>query len=184
MPISSIIPRRQYYIGSAVILFVGAAILGATIHLRKYEFFLQVLEDYPELKWFPIVGLILYLLGYELGYITVCYMLLGELLPSNARGIGGSIVVLSNNISFFIAVKSANALQNVIGVDGIFFMFSGVAIFAIIFAYFCVPETFGKSLEEVEEHYRRLCYRKELENDKTSNHINLAYLNDEEKYNR
>ena len=181
VPISSIIPRRQYYIGSAVILFAGVAILGATIHLRKYEFFVQILEDCPELKWLPIVGLILYLLGYELGYITVCYMLLGELLPSNARGIGGSIVVLSNNISFFIAVKTANALQSVIGVDGIFFMFSGVAIFAIIFAYFCIPETFGKSLEEVEEHYRRLCYRKEFEHVRTSNHINLSYMNDEEK---
>ena len=179
VPISSMIPRRKYYIGSALFLLSGAIILAVTIHLRNYEYFLQILKEYPELKWIPIVGLILYLLGYELGYITICYMLLGELLPSNARGIGGCIVVLLNNASFFIAVKSANALQDTIGMDGIFFMFSGVAMFAIIFAYFCVPETFGKSLEEIEEHYRKICYPNESQNiNKTSDNINLAYIHE------
>ena len=178
VPISSLIPRRKYYIGSAMTLLLGAAILGTTIHLRKYEHFQHILQNYDSLKWFPIIGLILYLLGYELGYITVCYMLLGELLPSNARGIGGCIVVLSNNISFLIVVKSANALQNLIGMDGIFFMFTGVAMFAVIFAYFCVPETFGKSLEEIEEHYRRICYPKKFKSAKMSDNVNLAYIDD------
>ena len=178
VPISSLIPRRKYYIGSALTLLLGAAILGTTIHLRKYDKFHRILQDYEAFKWFPIIGLILYLLGYELGYITVCYMLLGELLPSNGRGIGGFIVVLSNNISFLIVVKSANALQSLIGMDGIFFMFTGVAMFAVIFAYLCVPETFGKSLEEIEEHYRRICYPNRFKSAKTSDNVNLAYIDD------
>ena len=42
--------------------------------------------------------------------------------------------------------------------DGLFCLFSCVSIFAIVFAYLCIPDTFGKTLEEIEEHYRNICY--------------------------
>ena len=174
--ISSIIPRRKYYMGSGVLVLLGSVILATSVHLRGYTFFVDLLIDYPTFKWSPVIGLSMYLLGYQLGFISVCFMLLGELLPSNARGIGGCIIVQVNNISFFIAVKSAPVLQESMGLDGMFFLFSCVSVFAIIFAYLFVPETFGKSLEEMEEHYRKICYPDKL-NDRTSKTeaINKSY---------
>ena len=155
--ISSIIPRRKYYIGSAVLVLLGSLIMGVSIHLQNYESFSTLAIHYPVIKWSPIIGLMLYQLGYQAGYISVIFMLLGELLPSNARGIGSSIIVQIHNISQFLAVKSAPACEDLLGIDGLFFMFACVTAFSIIFVYFFVPETFGKSLEEIEEHYRKLC---------------------------
>ena len=39
-----------------------------------------------------------------------------------------------------------------------FWLFSGISYSSAIVAYFCVPETFGKSLEAIEDHYRKICY--------------------------
>ena len=89
-------------------------------------------------------------------------MLLGELLPSNARGIGSSIVTTSNIISIFVVVKLAPSLEETMSLDGMFWMFTSVTIGVIVFAYFCVPETFGKSLEEIEHHYRSIPCRNKV----------------------
>ena len=86
--ISSVIPRRKYYMGSGFLVSLGAAILAAAVHLKKYDFFVDLLEKNEEVKWIPVIGFLLFFLGYHLGYTSVCFMLLGELLPSNARGIG------------------------------------------------------------------------------------------------
>jgi len=156
--ISAIVPRRKYYIVSGFFVITGAAFLGTIVHLQKYDYFIDLLETYPILQWLPVLALLMYFGGYASGYVTVCYMLLGELLPSNARSIGSSIVVQLSNVSFFISTKSTPYCVEMLGMDGLFWLFSAIAIIFVVFSYFCMPETFGLSLEEIEEHYRKICY--------------------------
>ena len=158
--LSAVVPRRKYYIGSGVLVMAGAGILGTYCHLQKYEGFTETLKTYPVIHGIPILALLLYFGGYASGFVTVCHMLLGELLPSNARGIGSCIVVQSSNVSFFLVTKFTPYCANALGMDGFFWMFSIITLVSILFAYFCVPETFGKSLEEIEQHYRDICYPK------------------------
>jgi len=153
---------------SGFLVFLGATILGTMVHLIKDKTeteIVEFLDETPALKWIPVIGLLLFFLGYQLGYISVLFILLGELLPSNARDTGSFIVVQFSNISFFLAVKSANVCQETLGLDGLFWLFAGVAIFSIVFAYLFIPETFGKSLEDIEEHYRKICYPAEYRTD-------------------
>ena len=162
--ISAILPRRKFYIGSAICIFVGSLILGVVIHIKRYELVSDAFDTNPGLRWIPVVGFLIYFVGYSTGYVAVCFMLLGELLPSNGKEIGGFMIVQSTNISSIILIKCAPALQTSLGVDGMFFLFSGVAAFAIIFTLLCVPETFGKTLEEMEDHYRKICYKHSVVN--------------------
>ena len=159
--ISYIIPRRKYYMTSGTLVFLGAGVLGTVVHLLKYELFKSLFADHYGLKWIPAIGLLIYFLGYNLGYISVCFILLGELLPSNGKEIGGCIIIQFMNLSFFLALKSSNWCIQFLGFDGLFWLFAGVAFFSIIFAYFVIPETFGKTLEETEDHYRKICYPRE-----------------------
>ena len=106
-------------------------------------------------------------------------MLLGELLPSNAREVGSFIVAECHNISTIILTKFAPDLQERLGLDGLLWVFSGIAIFSIVFCYLYVPETFGKTLEDIEEHYRGICYPNYKRNrGETKENINLAYLSE------
>ena len=164
IPISLVLPRRKFYIGSAICIFLGSFILGIIVHLKKYEFFLEALQNNPSLSWIPVIALLIYFAGYSTGYVSVCFMLLGELLPSNGREIGSFIAVESSNISAILLIKFLPQLKLLLGLDGLFLMFSGISVISIAFAYFCVPETFGKPLEKIEEHYRKICYNRRLEN--------------------
>ena len=98
--ISAIVPRRKHYIGSGIFVIVGSFILGTLAHLQKYEYYIEFLEGAPGFKWLPVFAFTIYFGGYTAGYITVCYMLLGELLPSNGRAIGSCIVIQCANVFF------------------------------------------------------------------------------------
>ena len=123
----------------------------------------------------------IYFTGYSTGWIAVCFMLLGELLPSNGRELGSFIAVQCSNISAIILVKTLPNLKSSLGIDGLFWLFSGASIFAMLFAYFCVPDTFGKTLEDIEDHYRRICSHSNLtKNTKTdTGSYNMGYIKDQ-----
>ena len=104
------------------------------------------------------MGILFYYGGYFAGYVTVIFTLLAELLPSNARNVGSSLATTGSISSLFILIKFGPTLQEEIGLDGCFWLFSVVTFCSIIFCYFFVPETFGKSLESIEDHYREICY--------------------------
>jgi len=48
-------------------------------------------------------------------------------------------------------------------------MFASVTVFSIIFVNIFVPGTFGKSFEEIEEHYQKICYSSDFKNAKSNN---------------
>ena len=156
--ISSLIPRRKLFICCGVLESIGTFALGTTVYLNRQRYFIELLEEYPAISWIPLLALLCFYAGYFGGYVPVCFIILAELLPSNARSIGSSMATTCSISSLFVLIKFAPALQDALGLDGSFWLFSGVTFCSVIFCYFCVPETFGKTLESIEDHYRNVCY--------------------------
>ena len=88
----------------------------------------------------------------------ITFAVLGELLPSDARGLGTGVVIGINVVNFFLIVKFTPTLIDWIDLNGLFWIYGGIGFSLVIFVYFCLPETFGKTLEDIEKHYRTLCY--------------------------
>ena len=99
--------------------------------------FLEILKTSPGINWISFVGLLIYFTGYSMGWVSVLFMLIGELLPSNGREIGSIIAMECSNVSAIILLKFVSEIRFYLGMDGLFCLFSSVTIFATIFAYFC-----------------------------------------------
>ena len=156
--LSSFLPRRPFYLVCNVLVASGTLILGTCGYLHTLNDFAIIQEEYLIIKWLPIIGVLLFYTGVTAGIINVGFILLGEILPSNAREIGTTLVSTCTNISFFISTKFTPHLKEVLGLGALFCVYSGVSCLSLIFAYLYIPETFGKSLEEIEDHYRKICY--------------------------
>lgn len=77
--------------------------------------------------------------------------MLGELFAPDVKGLAGSISATSNWTLAFIVTKTYNNLRDAIGVSGTFWLFTGISLIGIVFIYFAVPETKGKSLHSIQQ---------------------------------
>lgn len=93
-----------------------------------------------------------YIFGFAVSWGPICWLMIGEIFPLNVRGVGNSIGSAANWIGNFIVsqfflVLLAKFHNNVGGPFAVFAFFAVVSIFFVIYA---VPETRGKTLEEIE----------------------------------
>lgn len=77
--------------------------------------------------------------------------MLGELFAPDIKFLAGSISATSNWTLAFIVTKLYNNLREAIGVGPTFWMFTGISLLGLFFIYFAVPETKGKSLNDIQK---------------------------------
>ncbi|CAH2263454.1 jg13911 [Pararge aegeria aegeria] len=112
-------------------------------------------------RYLPIASLVLFMLGFSLGFGGLPFLLLGELFPTHYRSQLSAMGSAVNLLSMFTVIKSYHALEHVLTSAGTFWMYSCFCAVAFFFVLFMVPETKGKSLAEIEQHFRG---KKEKEN--------------------
>ena len=124
--VATLVFRRKLFMVCGIFETTGSLILGTMVYLNRKEYFIEFLKEYPALSWVPLAGILCFYSGYFGGYVSVMFTLLAELLPSNARSIGSSIATFFSILSLFVLVKVGPTLQATIGLDGLFWLFSGV----------------------------------------------------------
>ncbi len=93
-----------------------------------------------------------YIFGFAVSWGPICWLMIGEIFPLNVRGVGTSIGSAANWIGNFIVSQFflvlLAAFNNNVG--GPFAVFAFFAFISIFFVIYMVPETRGKTLEEIE----------------------------------
>lgn len=98
----------------------------------------------------PVASLILYIVGFSLGWGPIPMLIMSEIFPSRARGAASGIAVLTNWTCAFLVTKEFLFLQEVLGASVTFSLFGFSCMASAIYVWRKVPETKGKSLEDIE----------------------------------
>jgi MFS transporter, SP family, solute carrier family 2 (myo-inositol transporter), member 13 len=103
--------------------------------------------------WLVTACLCVFIACYALGPGVVVWLMLSELMPTRIRSVGMGIALLLNQgVSTLIAA----VFLPVVGRFGYFAMFAFLALCTVVYfstAAFFLPETKGKTLEEIEQHF-------------------------------
>ena len=100
-----------------------------------------------------VIMLCVYMAALAISINAVIWVLIGEIFPTRIRGRAMSIATFANwGINFLTAFLFPWYVDK-IGVGAGFFTFAVMCLIATIFFYKYVPETKGKSLEEIESHW-------------------------------
>lgn len=101
-------------------------------------------------SWFAIVALLLYIAGFAPGMGPMPWTINSELYPLWARSTGNAFATATNWTFNLVISMTFLSLTVWITRYGTFWLYGGIAICGWLFFYVYVPETKGKSLEELE----------------------------------
>lgn len=103
------------------------------------------------LKGLPILLLTLCAIGfYALTLAPVTWVLISEIFPNRVRGAAVSVSVSALWIASFLLAFSFPMLNKDLGSAGTFWSYAGICLLGFLFVYWRVPETQGKTLEQIE----------------------------------
>ena len=105
-------------------------------------------------KWFSLILLMVYVGAYGLSFGSIGWLLLTELFPPSVRGQAVSLSTTVNWVmNLLISVSLLSVYHLLLGY--MYIMYGGFCVLALIFVFFMVPETKGKSLEKISNEFKK-----------------------------
>jgi sugar porter (SP) family MFS transporter len=101
-----------------------------------------------------LASLMLLVGSWMVGPGTVVFVLLSEIYPLKIRGLAMSVATMVLWGSYLVVTLTFLTLTQLLGNSGTFLFYALLGIGAWLFVYFRVPETKGKSLEEIQAQWR------------------------------
>ncbi|KAM3863919.1 solute carrier family 2, facilitated glucose transporter member 6 [Diretmus argenteus] len=102
----------------------------------------------------PLISTMVFIFGYAMGWGPITWLLMAEILPLVARGVASGLCVTVSWLTAFVLTQAFVYLVDRYGLYVPFLCFTVVCAFGLLFAAVCVPETRGRSLEEIENYFR------------------------------
>ncbi len=105
------------------------------------------------------VGVLIAVLGYVAAFAMamgpIPWIIISEIFPARIRGRASSVGTFSVWLSCFLVAQTFPSLQQGIGLDRTFYAYGACSLASLIFVAAVLPETKGRSLEEIEASWRR-----------------------------
>jgi len=143
--------------GRRSLTFISSIGCGATILMLGTYIFLneQWRSNNEELvaTWFPVLVIFTFTAASTVGYLIVPWVMIGELYPIKVRGLVGGFTTSLCHIFIFFAVKTYPILKRWFNPYGPFWIYGAISLLGTIFLYLYLPETKGKSLEEIQDYF-------------------------------
>nr|XP_026501685.1 facilitated trehalose transporter Tret1-2 homolog [Vanessa tameamea] len=129
--------------------------LFTAISMVGLSMFLYWTDGKPtNLTWIPLSCLMGYICAISIGLVPLPWMMCGEVFPTRVRGLGSGISSATTFVSFFIVVKTAPGMMTDLGEVFTFLLYGTIALIGTGILYFILPETKGKSLQEIEDRFK------------------------------
>ncbi len=103
--------------------------------------------------WFVALGLYMFMAFYALGPGVCVWLALSELMPTRIRSNGMSIALVLNQMVSTILAGIFLPFVSKYGYSRIFFLFATCTVVYLLIVAIFLPETKGKTLEEIEEYF-------------------------------
>ncbi|WP_436942999.1 sugar porter family MFS transporter [Staphylococcus xylosus] len=97
-----------------------------------------------------IVCLSLFIVFFGLTWGPILWVMLPEMFPMRARGAATGLATLVLNFGTLLVAQLFPVLNNTLSTEWVFLIFAVIGVFAMCFVIKYLPETRGRSLEEIE----------------------------------
>jgi SP family arabinose:H+ symporter-like MFS transporter len=128
--------RKTLILAGTTLQFISLALVGWFYHVHGSG--LAVL-----------IFVMSFVAGHAFGNGVACWVIISEIYPTKVRGRGMSIATTALWLVGYLGNQLFPIMQKTLGSDGTFWCFSAGALVTIVLVGLLIPETKGRSLEEI-----------------------------------
>ncbi len=131
--------------GRRPLMLFGAAALAVVYGVMGWCYHTHV-------QGLPMLVLVLAAIAcYSMSLAPVTWVVISEIFPNRIRGAAMAVAVSSLWIACFLLTYTFPLLNKQLGSSGTFWLYGAICVLGFIFIFFKLPETKGKSLEQIEK---------------------------------
>ncbi|XP_057341838.1 facilitated trehalose transporter Tret1-like isoform X2 [Microplitis mediator] len=168
--------RRKLLMWSSFSCAAALAILATYLFLKYLKYNIE------SIKLLPLFVIVLFQIVYQIGLGTLPNAIIGELFPTNAKGVAAAGITISDGILGFLVSIFYKQIEDAWGTHTLYFSFAMSCFIGFIFVVFCIPETKNKSFLEIQQELSRRGFRynrsfkeeKETEDVLSSGNLSIA----------
>ncbi|KAL1832876.1 hypothetical protein ACET3Z_002527 [Daucus carota] len=135
--------RKPLLLVSASGLVVGCILTGSSFYLKTYEI---AVKATPALA---VSGILVYIGSFSIGMGAVPWVIMSEIFPLDIKGSAGSLATLANWSTSWAVSYTFNFLISWSSY-GTYIIYGTINAISILFILMVVPETKGRTLEEIQ----------------------------------
>jgi sugar porter (SP) family MFS transporter len=133
--------RRAFLITGTVGLTLALVVLGAFFASGTLQ---------ANASLVALIALVVYIASFAMGLGPVFWLMISEIFPLEIRGPAMALCTIANWLFNFLVSFTFLSLTSVIGKDWTFWLYAIIGAIAVAFFFLRVPETKGRSLEEIQ----------------------------------
>lgn len=131
-------------LGRRMLMLVGTGGLAGIYAFMGAAYYFQV-------TGWPLLLLVITAIAcYAMSLAPVTWVVLSEIFPNRSRGAAMAVATVSLWLASFFLTYTFPLLNKAFGASGTFWMYGIICVFGLVFIYKKLPETKGKTLEEIE----------------------------------
>ncbi|WP_321426815.1 sugar porter family MFS transporter [uncultured Bacteroides sp.] len=132
-------------LGRRALMMIGAGGLAGIYLILGTCYFFHVSG------WFMVVLVVMAIACYAMSLGPVTWVILSEIFPNHVRGVAMAVATFALWIGCFTLTYTFPLLNTFLGSSGTFWIYSLICASGFLFIFFKLPETKGKSLEDLEK---------------------------------
>ncbi|XP_037790788.1 facilitated trehalose transporter Tret1-2 homolog [Penaeus monodon] len=133
--------------------------IGASLSLGCLGFYFFLQNGHGGVRfeqWLPLASMISYTLIVGATISPIPFLLSSELLPLSFRSLGSAVSKIVFYLASMVATCSFPTLKENLGPEVVFWLYAVSALSLVLLVWRTLPETKGRTLEEIEEYYKGL----------------------------
>ena len=137
-------------LGRKKLLLIGSAGMAVCLAIVGLAFYTESAGGY----W-VLAGILLYISFFAISLGPLTFVVVGEIFPNHIRGRAMSVAIFFLWLSVYLVSQTFPMLLESIGSAYTFWIYMITSVMAFIFIWKVVPETKGKTLEQIQEMWRK-----------------------------
>lgn len=138
--------------GRRPLLMIGIAGMIITLGVLGLSF--RISNPSGQLAWMAVICLMGYVASFAISLGPIFWLLIAEIYPLRIRGLAEGTAATFNWASNLIVSLTFLTLLEKLGASSTFLLYAFASVASWLFAYYYVPETKGRTLEQIEAFWR------------------------------